>query len=188
VEDFTWTLEGEVDQLRIVEPLNIAGKSNAVWLPEGGWRAIWADDLKQFGYQDPNWKGFSWAPISMALAERRLWVISGVPKDRYYLYGRIQLYLDKETYQGSWNRKFSWQGELLNTLQVQAYKPHKYTRPDGQVDYIQGSNSSFQVAENIKANRATSAGQKTSSRSALDSRVTYPKSYFDTSTMNRVGK
>jgi hypothetical protein len=188
VEDFTWTLEGEVDQLRIVEPLNIAGKSNAVWLPEGGWRAIWADDLKQFGYQDPNWKGFSWAPISMALAERRLWVISGVPKDRYYLYGRIQLYLDKETYQGSWNRKFSWQGELLNTLQVQAYKPHKYTRPDGQVDYIQGSNSSFQLAENIKANRATSAGQKTSSRSALDSRVTYPKSYFDTSTMNRVGK
>ncbi len=187
-EDFTWTLEGDVDQLRVVDPLNMEGKSNAVWLDTGGWRSVWADDLQQFGYQDPNWKGYAWAPVSCALAKRRLWVINGVPKDKYYLYGRIQLFIDKETFQGSWNRKFSWQGELLNTLQVQAYRAHKYTRPDGQVDYLQGSNTSFQCAENIKANRATTAGQKTAPRSALDSRITFGSTYFDTSSMARVGK
>jgi hypothetical protein len=124
----------------------------------------------------------------MALAERRLWVISGVPKDRYYLYGRIQLYLDKETYQGSWNRKFSWQGELLNTLQVMAYNLAKYTRPDGTVDYIQGSNMSFQTAENIKQNRATIAGLKSDPKSALDVRVTFEPNLFDMNSLSRFGK
>ena len=130
-EDFTWTLKGEADQLRVVDPLSLQGKSNSVWVPAGGWRANWAEDLKIIGYQDPTWKGLAWAPRSAALAKRRFWIVEGVPKDRYYLYGKLELYIDKETYQGAWNRKFSWQGELLNTLQVMAYQLQPYTRPDG---------------------------------------------------------
>ena len=33
-EDFTWTLKGEKDMLRIVDPLNLQGKSNSVWMPD----------------------------------------------------------------------------------------------------------------------------------------------------------
>lgn len=187
-EDFTWTLEGVKEQYRLVDPLGLKGESKAEWLPTGGWRPIWAEDLKQFGYQKEGWKGVSWAPVSGALAKRKFYVVSGVPKDRYYLYGRVQLFIDVETFQGAWNRKFDWQGELLNTLQIMAFLPKKFTRPDGIEDYIQGSNMSFQLAENIKQNRATSAGQKSHPKAALDSRMTFESSFFDTQTMSRFGK
>lgn len=187
-EDFTWTFEGTKDQLRFVDPINLRGESNVVWLERGGWRGLWSDDTKLFGYQDPNFKGLAWAPVDQALAKRKFHVVSGVPKDRYYLYGKLELYLDAETFQGAWNRKFSWQGELLNTMQVLAWKPHKVVRPDGTEDWLQGSNMAFQVAENIRLNRATSAGQKTSANSALDGRVTFPSGFFETQAMQRFGK
>jgi hypothetical protein len=187
-EDFTWTLKGEADMFRIVDPLNLQGKSNSIWMPQGGWRANWDENLKIIGYQDPDWKGLAWAPRSAALAKRRFWVIEAVPKDRYYLYGKVQLYVDKETFQGSWNRKFSWQGELLNTLQVMAYNLAAYKRPNGVVDYIQGSNMSFQTAENIKANRATVAGLKSDPKAALDVHVTFEPGLFDMNSLARFGK
>ena len=31
---------------------------------------------------------------------------------------KIELWIDDYTYEGAWNRKFSWQGELINTYQV----------------------------------------------------------------------
>lgn len=133
-EDFTWTLKGSVDQLRLMDPLSLKGESNQIWLPSGGWRADWPDQ-KFVGYMDPNWKGVAWAPMGGVLAKRPFWVVQAVPKDRYYLYGRIELYIDKVTFQGAWNRKFSWKDELLNTLQVMAFVPSKATRPDGKVDY-----------------------------------------------------
>ncbi|MFQ5665381.1 MAG: outer membrane lipoprotein-sorting protein [Candidatus Binatia bacterium] len=187
VEDFTWTLKGEVDQLRVVDPINLQGKSKSEWLSSGGWRAFWPD-MPYLGYHDPNWHGVAWAPIAMALAKRHFWVVEAVPKDQYYLYGRLQLYIDKETFQGAWNRKFSWRGELLNTFQVLAYNPQKYTRPDGTADYIQGSNMNFQCAENIKAHQATVAGQKSAPQSALDLRVPYKPTFFDMNSLSRFGK
>ena len=33
------------------------------------------------------------------------------------------MYIDKVTFQGAWNRKFDWKGELVNTYQVMGYKP-----------------------------------------------------------------
>lgn len=187
-EDFTWTYEGTAEQLRFVDPINLRGEANVVWLERGGWRGLWSDDIKLFGYQDPSFKGVAWAPIDQALAKRRFHIVSGVPKDRYYLYGKLQLYIDAESYQGAWNRKFSWQGELLNTMQVLAWKPLKFVRPDGTEDWLQGSNMAYQVAENIRLNRATSAGQKTSAKSALDGRVTFPSGFFETQAMQRFGK
>ena len=186
-EDFTWTLKGEEEQYRLADPINLEGKSKATWLPSGGWRSFWPD-IPYLGYHDPNWKGVGWAPIAMALAKRPFYVIEGVPKDQYYLYGRLELYIDKVTFQGAWNRKFSWQGELLNTFQVLAYNPQKYTRPDGTVDYIQGSNMNYQCAENIKMRRATVAGQKSSPNSALDLRVPYKPSFFETTSLASFGK
>jgi hypothetical protein len=187
-EDFDWTLAGEVEYFRLVDPPNLEGKSNSKWQPQGGWRPFWDPDLKIVGYMDPQWKGVAWAPRSQGLAKRKLWVIEGIPKDRYYLYGKIQLHLDKETYQGSWNRKFDWHGELVNVVQVIAYDLQKYTRPNGKVDYIQGSNMSYLCAESIRGNRATIAGLKTAPNSALDVHVPPEPSKFLVDALGRVGK
>jgi hypothetical protein len=114
-EDFTWKLVGEVDQLRLTDPLNLEGKSGNEWLPGGGWRAVWPD-MPFIGYMDPDWKGIAWAPRTAGLAQRRFYVVEGVPKDRYYLFGKIELYVDKVSFQGAWNRKFDWKGELVNSF------------------------------------------------------------------------
>jgi hypothetical protein len=186
-EDFSWTLKDEVDQLRLVDPISLGGEAHQYWLPEGGWRSIWPD-LKFLGYMDPDWKGLAWAPISGALTKRRFWVVEGVPKDKYYLYGRIELYIDKVTFQGAWNRKFSWKGELLNTLQVMAFLPKPFTRPDGKVNYQQGSNMAFQCAENVKRNQATVAGIKSNPKGGFDSRIIFPANFFDMTSLGRFGK
>src|SRR6185369_17465308 len=99
-EDFEWKLVGSGEQLRYADPLSLEGKSEVRWLPGGGWRAIWNKDIKSVGFQDPNWKGIAWAPIGPQLAKRPVWIIEATPKDKYYLYGKAQLLIDKETYQG----------------------------------------------------------------------------------------
>jgi hypothetical protein len=188
-EDFTWKLVGEREQLRLVDPLSLAGKSNIVWLPTGGWRAKWPKDVFSFGYEEQKFAGIGWAPVAPALAKRKFWVIEATPKDKYYLYGRIELYIDKETYEGAWNRKFSWSGELLNTLQVMTFLRHKYTRPDGVPEYLIGSNLGYRVAENVKMNRATTAGTLAPLKEpASDTRVPMDPSFFDMNTLSRFGK
>jgi len=186
-EDFTWTLKGEAEQLRLVDPLSLQGQSDQFWLPSGGWQGNWPD-LKFLGYMDPDWKGIAWAPISGAVAKRHFWIVEGVPKDKYYLFGLLQFYIDKETFQGAWNRKFSWQGELLNTMQVMAFLPKAFTRPDGTVDYNQASSMAFQCAEDVKRNRATVAGIKSTPKSGFQGRVPFDASRFETNSLSQVGK
>ena len=188
IEDFTWTLIGQADILRLVDPRSFTEGTTQVWLPTGGWRSVWPD-MPVVGSQDPTWKGVAWAPLPAALARRSCWIVEGVPKDKYYLYGKVQLYIDKETYQGAWNRKFSWSGELLNTLQVLAYQKHELKRPDGKSEWLWASNFSYQCAENVKMNRATVAGLLPKGKDvANDRRVPYDPSFFDSATLQRFGK
>jgi hypothetical protein len=187
-EDFTWKLVGEAEMLRLVDPLSFDGTAKKVWLPKGGWRAVWPD-IPNVGYQDPNWKGLAWASVSSALARRPCWIIEGVPKDRYYLYGKIQLYIDKETFQGAWNRKFGWTGELLNTVQVLGWQKQRLQRPDGTEEWLWSSNMAFQCAENVKMNRATVGGLLPRGKDLPnDRRVPYDPGFFDSATLQRFGK
>jgi hypothetical protein len=186
-EDFEWTMKGSKNMLRLVDPLSLEGKSEQEWLPGGGWRAQWPD-LPFIGYMKDDWQGVPWASATGALALRPMWVIEAVPKDKYYLYGKMELYVDKITYQGAWNSKYSWKGELLNTYQVMAFIPAELQRPDGTKDWVQGSTMAYQCAENIKRDQATVAGIKSSPRSGFDSNITFDDSYFEMSTLNRFGK
>jgi hypothetical protein len=187
-EDFEWRLVGETDQLRLVDPGNLAHAVDVRWLPTGGWRAQWPEDLKFLGYMDPQWRGIAWAPIAARLARRRFWVVEGVPRDRYYLYGKLQLFIDGTTFAGAWNRKASWKGEALNTTQTIAYDPHPVTRPDGRTDWVQGSTHAFQCSENLKLRRATVAGIKSSPGAGFDSRVAFDPSHFALESLSRYGK
>ncbi|MFQ5665626.1 MAG: DUF1329 domain-containing protein [Candidatus Binatia bacterium] len=187
-EDFTWKLVRQTQALRFVDPNGFEGKPNQVWIPGGGWHSVWPD-MPVLGYQDPTWKGVAWAPLPAALALRPMWVIEGTPKDKYYLYGKIQLYIDKETFQGAWNRKFGWTGELLNTLQTARGQHAALKRPDGTVEWQLSSTFAFQCAENIKMHRATVAGLLPRGKNVPnDRRIHYDPKFFDATTLQRFGK
>jgi hypothetical protein len=186
-EDFTWKLVGEKEQLRLVDPLNLKGESKIRWVKGGGWDVEWPD-IPFIGYMDPKWKGIAWAPRTAALAKRPFWVIEGVPKDRYYLYGKLELYVDKIAYQGAWVRKYDWKGDLVQNFQVMAYDPHEKTRPDGTKDWIQGSNMAYQTAESLKFNRATVAGIKTTPTSVFLTRAPFTDAIFSLDALPKWGK
>ncbi len=183
-EDFTWKLVGHREALRITDPDALAGKVVRRPLPGGGWRTPFANNDRSAGFQVKDWKGIAWAPVAGALCKRRVWVIEGVPKDKYYLYGKIELWIDDFTYEGAWNRKFSWQGELLNTYQVSGPP----TAPYNEHERWLGSTFGYQCAENVKANRATLAGPLPPGDVPEDRRIPLEPSFFDYATLNRFGK
>jgi hypothetical protein len=188
VEDFEWKLVGRTDQLRFSDATNLKGEAKATWVEGKGWNTEWPD-IPFIGYMDKDWKGIAWAPIgAAALSKRKFWIIEGVPRDRYYLYGKLRLYIDATTYQGAWDRKFGWKNELLATHQVLAWNPIAFTRPNGKVDYNEGSNQAYQCIENFKLNRATVAGVKSSPTAALYSHIKFDESVFDLNALSDMGK
>ncbi|HEY8514308.1 MAG TPA: DUF1329 domain-containing protein [Candidatus Binatia bacterium] len=188
-EDFEWRLLESKEQLRLVDPNSFEAKQNYRWLPQGGWRVMWDKDLQTVGFMDPNWKGLAWAPIGLALAKRPVWIIEATPKDKYYLYGKIQLYVDKDTYQGVFNRKFNWRDELMNTYMIAGFMSEKRVRPDGGEDWLWGATQGYQAAENIKMNRATVSGlQGPGNDPANDRRLPFDPEFFDFNTLQRFGK
>jgi hypothetical protein len=191
-EDFDWKLVGEGEMLRLVDPYSLRGETKAVPLPEGGWRTPFRPPPFA-GFEDPTWKGNPWAPVSAALARRKYWVIEAVPKDKYYLYGKIQLYFDKENFQGMWNRKYSWTGENLNTSMGLGYLNAKRIAPDGAEEWFTGAAMSYQTAINLKMDRATVTGWALKGREdpktiVNDRRMMYDPSFFDYQTLYRFGK
>ena len=188
-EDFNWKLVGETEMFRLADPYSLKGETERDLLPDGGWRS----KLKPgaiAGIDDPSWKGLPWAPVGPVLARRKLWIIEGVPKDKYYLFGKIQLYIDQETYQGAWNRKFSWSGELLNTYIPSGFLNTKSVAPDGAEEWFWGSSMAYQCAVNVKMDRATVTGypQKNKDTAVNDRRVMYDPAFFDYQTLYRFGK
>jgi hypothetical protein len=188
VEDFEWKVVGQSDQLRFSEETNLKGQAKATWVEGEGWNVEWPD-VPFLGYMDRNWRGIAWAPTGAAsLSKRRFWILEGVPHDKYYLYGKLQLYIDAITYRGAWVRKFGWKNELLAIHQVMAWNPIPYTRPSGKLDYNEGSNQAYQCIENLKMNRATVAGIKSSPTAAFYTHIKFDPAIFNVDALNRSGK
>jgi hypothetical protein len=184
-EDFQWKVVGHREGLRLVDPYSVAGDVRRKPLPNGGWRTVSWNNDRTVGYQVKDWKGVPWAPVEAALAKRRFWILEGVPKDKYYLYGKLELWIDDVSWQGAWNRKFSWRGELLNVYQVMGFATEDYNEKER----WWGSTMSFQLSENVKADRATVSGMNgPGEEPANDRRVPLEPSFFDYQTLNRFGK
>jgi len=108
-----------------------------------------------------------------------------VPKDKYYLYGKIELWIDDQSWQGAWNRKFSWQGELLNVYQVVGFATYDFNDKER----WWGSTFGFQGSESIKQDRATVSGMNGPGTDiANDRRITLQPSFFEYQSLNRFGK
>ncbi|HLY37776.1 MAG TPA: outer membrane lipoprotein-sorting protein [Candidatus Binatia bacterium] len=184
-EDFEWKVVGHKEGLRFVDGDSIAGKVKRRGLPSGGWRTDAYNNDRTVGYMVKDWKGLAWAPVVASLAKRRFWVLQGVPKDKYYLYGKLELWIDDHTWQGAWNRKFSWQGELLNVYQVTGVA----TVPFNEHERWWGSTFGLQLSENVKQDRATASGMNGPGNDpANDRRITLEPRFFDYQTLNRFGK
>ena len=184
-EDFEWKVVEHREGYRFVDPDSIAGKVTRKPLPGGGWRTVAYNNDRTVGYMMKDWKGVPWAAASAGVAKRKFWVIEGVPKDKYYLFGKIQLWIDDVSWQGAWNRKFSWRGELLNTLQVLGFATTDFNNKER----WWGSTMGYQLAENIKANRATVSGMNgPGSDPPNDRRLPIEPGFFDYQTLARFGK
>jgi uncharacterized protein DUF1329 len=183
-EDFVWKVTGHRDGLRFTDPDSLVGKVQRKELPQGGWRTIFTNNDHTVGFQVKDWKGVAWAPVAGALTKRKMWVLEGVPKDKYYLYGRIELWVDDYTWEGAWNRKFSWQNELMNTYQITG----PATAPYNDHERWWGSTFGWQCAENVKANRATVAGLQPNADVPNDRRQPLQPSFFDYTQLNKMGK
>ena len=150
-EDFTFRLLSRQDQLVLMDPYSIRGDSEIVPVAGGGWRIVWKK-VPRIGADDPKWKGLPWAPVTAVLVRRPTWIVEAVPKDPQYLYGRVVLRLDAETYLGSWATKYDRAGTLMAAYEVSqgAY----YTR-DGGKSYVPAGGVAIQLAENFLWDRAT---------------------------------
>jgi hypothetical protein len=187
-EEFVWKLVGDKEDLVLADPFRQRRECVNTPLPQGGWQTDFKE-VPMVGFQDPTWDGIPWAPVVQVLLRRPVWVIEGKPKDRYYLYGKIQLHIDRETYQGSWNRKFGWKGELLSTVQTNGTGPN--VTPDGGKNYFDtgvGGCVVAQIAENMKLDRATVASVNPMKKPISWTAVPLQVNFFDHATLARFGK
>ncbi|MFN8545361.1 MAG: DUF1329 domain-containing protein [Candidatus Binatia bacterium] len=190
VEDFTWKTIGIRDGLRIAEPLSVHGHHNGLLRADGAIRDTGRGATPTAGYMVPGWTGLGWAPASDALFKRKFWVIEGRPRDRYYLYGRMELWIDTESATGAWSRKFGWKDELLSVYQVSAYLHYPLKRDDSdEVEWSWSNRHPWQAAEAVKLNRATLAGTRPDPDGPFDRRVTFNvDQLFSVATLSRFGK
>jgi hypothetical protein len=156
-EDFEWRLVGEREGLILADPRSLAGAVKRDVLADGTLLDDWPAGQHVIGYQDPEWTGLPWAPRAPVLVRRKLWVVEATPRDPYYLFRRIEITLDQETFQGVRSRKFDAQGALLRSLQFIAYAAQPVTA-GGETVVLPASSMGYVGAVNVKADRATIAG------------------------------
>lgn len=184
-EDFTFRLLGRQEQLVLMDPYSLRGEAELLALPEGGWRIVWKD-VPRIGADDPSWKGLPWAPVSAVLVQRPVWIVEATPKDANYLYGRIVLRFDAESYLGSWTSKYDRAGTPVASYQV---LQGMYYSPDGGHSYVPGGTIGVQIAENLVYQRATAMlFPPRNPQNAADYRVPLSRDLFDPDALIRLGR
>ncbi len=186
-EDFDFKLIEKKEGLRMVDPESLSGPVPVDPLPGGGWSTLTARNPSTVGYLKPGWTGIPWAPTDAGLAKRTSWIVEAVPKDKYYLYGKIELWIDAETFDGSWNRKFSWNGELVHNYQSMA-RINQQAGSGDSAEWLAATTQVWACAENIKMDRATLGGMRADPQAPYYRRMPVDASVFDSTTLTKFGK
>lgn len=186
-QDFTFSLVGKRDGLRLLDPTSAAGPLPVKAAPAGGWVVVTDRNPPTVGFRTPGWTGLAWAPADLALAKRPFWVIEAVPRDPYYLYGRLELWIDAETWSGAWNRKFSWSGEPVHLLQMAASINHPAGSEEDR-EWVPVATMVYACAESLKFNRATLGGMRPDPQAASYRRMPIDARLFDPMALQRFGK
>jgi hypothetical protein len=149
-ETFTFRLLARREELMLLDSFSLRGDAEVVAVRGGGWRSVWKD-VPRIGADDPTWTGVAWAPISLALGVRPMWVVEARPRDPNYLYGRLELHLDADTYAGAWVLKYDRSDALIGTYQVSQGVFDRQS--DG--SWIPAAGVVAQISENRLYDRAT---------------------------------
>lgn len=184
-EDFSFRLLKRAEQFALMDPFSIRGEAEIVPVAGGGWRTIWKD-VPRIGLDQPGWQGVPWAPVSSVLVRRPVWIVEAIPKDPNYLYGRLILRFDAETYQGSFASKYDRAGTLMVTYQ--AGSGAYYTRDDGR-SYLSAGGTTVRIGENFLYDRATVVlFPPRNPQNPSDLRVTLSPDLFSVDALVRFGK
>jgi hypothetical protein len=183
VQDFTWKLVGEQDMLVLFDRPSFEDAAQLKRLPDGGWRMMIPGSAR-LGFQLPDWQGVAWCPIQEVLIRRPHWIVEAVPKDPYYLYGKLVLRFDKEIFLGSYSSKYDWQGKLLATYS--AVRTNIVQVAPGELWAWAGG--SVALALNWKLDRATAAGIVAGENVPADSRVPLSPSLFSLQKLMMLGR
>jgi hypothetical protein len=186
-EDFTWRLVGEREALVLADPASLVDRVQRRGRADGGIEETWPADQKVVGYEDPGWKGAPWAPIAPVLVRRRLWVVEARPRDPYYLFARLEIGIDQETFQGASSRKFDAQGVLLRSLAFLLHAPRPIDA-GGERLVLGGSSMEYIGAENPKAARATVVAPPPGGGSVHERRVPMDPGLFALERLGAAGK
>jgi hypothetical protein len=173
VEDFRWKLAGEQDLLVLFDRPSFEDPAQLRRLPGGGWRMI-IPGKARVGFQDPAWQGAPWCPLQEVLIRRPHWIVEAVPKDPYYLYGKLVLRFDKDLYLGSYSTKYDWKGNLLASYS--AVRTNVVEADTGELWGWAGG--AVALALNWKLDRATAAGIAAGENAPADSRIPLAPSFF----------
>ncbi len=153
-EDFTYKLLGASQQYVPFVAEALYGRIPLFRAADAqGW-GVETPDLA-YGYKDPAWAGLPWSTPAVQVA-RPTWLIEAVPKDRYYLFGKLLLTIDRETYKLATVIKYDWKGEP-STVTTRALSYAE--APDGyRYVNLAGGGQGGAYAENLRYARATLAG------------------------------
>jgi hypothetical protein len=113
------------------------------------------------------------------LVKRLVWIVEGTPKDRYYLYGKIILRLDKENFGGSAPTPRS----TIGRQPAQLYLPGERGALNERARLPHHSTSVFTMAQNWKLNRATVSEPLKGGRS--DTLIQFKDQQFETDMLAR---
>src|SRR3989441_5717896 len=140
-------------------------------------------------YRDPQKRDSSWAYVP---ALRRVRAVSPANRSDGFL-GSDMSQDDGPFFDGK-PEDFDWKlkGEvdqlrLVDPMNLQGKSANSWL-PNGKKDWVQGTNQAFQCAENIKLERATVAGIKSSATATFDGRLTFDPKLFDLDALSQHGK
>jgi hypothetical protein len=184
-EDFDFRLLERREQLVFIDPYSIRGEADIVAAKEGGWRIVWKD-VPRIGADLPDWSGVPWAPVSAILVRRPVWIVEATPKDPNYLYGRLVLRFDAETYRGSFVVKYDRAGAPMMSYQA-SYGA--YYSVDGGKSHVAAGGIAVRTAENFLYDRATVIlFPPRNPRNPADYRVANAAELFSIDALVRLGK
>jgi len=183
VEDFRWRLVGEQDLLVLCDRPSFEEPARLQELPNGGWRMIVSGHAR-LGFQVPTGRGAPWCPMQEMLIRRPHWVVEAVPKDPYYLFGKLVLRFDKDTFLGSYTSKYDWQGNLVASYSAVRTNIIRV----GPGEFWGWAGGAVALAINWKKDRATAAGIVLGDGVPADSRIPLDPSLFSLQRLTARGR
>jgi Protein of unknown function (DUF1329) len=109
LEDFEWRLVGKqtiLAPLTSVQPIARTALSAT--------RAAVAVPSPRAAFEVEGATGAPWLIAQgLVMVPRPVWVVEGVPRDQYYLYGKLVLYVDAEVYRTYWRLAYGRNGEYV---------------------------------------------------------------------------